>query len=171
MSILAPSNFQGNCLYPIANSLLDASLIQSDIDRVEQKYLTKLFGVALYKLFIADLVSGVPATTKYLTVFNPLVEVVNSTDVVSRGIKEMLQAFFYYEYVGKNQVQSSGTGLVSNLNENSTNQLAEKAGQKLVNTYDDGVETFRAIQFYLEANLATYPEYKGQRLKYKVWHG
>ena len=74
--------------------------IQAYIDRYEESYLVQLLGVELYNLFIADLdVSNVPQASRFVKIFNPFNEQVAFSLMMSKGIKDMLMGFIYFEYL------------------------------------------------------------------------
>lgn len=141
--------------YALASSISDS--IDAYIDEYEEKYLRELLGVSLFTLFKADVTNSAPVTAKYLTIFNEI----NSDEcgflLHSDGMKKMLLGFVWYEYVVGTQITHTSTGVVSDVNEisvNADNSLTYRQ-------YNRAIDTYRAIQYYINKNSADYPEFAG----------
>lgn len=160
MSILTTSDFkQGE--YSL--SLDQYTELDTYIAKYEKFYLLRLLGADLYALFIADLVSGVPQTQRFIDIFNAFQEDSKPCLMISEGIKEMLKAFIYFHYSRETVYQKTPTGAVIPNPEVSTNLGYN--GFNLVTAYNKGVETFNVIQwFMLDGN--DYPEYNGQCIEF-----
>jgi hypothetical protein len=164
MSILTPNDFD-NGRFAIAINPNQTIDLQLTIDYVERTFLPKLFGVELYDLFIANL-AALPLSTRFEFVYNTFnyKKSVNHKMVHSEGIKTMLKAFTYYLYVRGTTSTQTTVGIKQSQSDNSENVSAIHHGITLM--YNDGVETFKAIQFYMISNKATYSEYDGENIRY-----
>jgi len=140
--------------------------IQSYIDRYEDIYLTELLGIKLYNQFIADLTAGVPMTAKYTKIFNSFKEEMDIRLIISRGMKDMLLGFIYFEYMKDSITQTTPIGVVKQSSENS-NPIS--AHTPIYLRYNESVKTYRAIQDYIMLNLGTYPDFRGYNKQYAYW--
>jgi hypothetical protein len=137
------------------------------IETYEKYYLIRLLGKDLYDLFIADLTlvtPQVPQTLPYQSIFNPFEQDNNSCLIVSEGIKQMLVMFIYFHYVRDMAQLNTTTGVVNNVNENSTNPSYN--GYNLTEAYNKAIDTYQSIQWYINENDTDYPDYNGQSLFY-----
>lgn len=165
MSIVLNSDFVGK--YEITLNQYNVDLIDLYIAKYEKHYLLKMLGATLYNLFIDDLTGTpeVPVTAIYTTIFEPFeIDDANWSNqiLISNGIKEMLTGFIYYHLTLDNQQIQTSIGVTSPNAENST----IIAMNSITNSrYNDNVETFQAIQEYIELHLSDYPTYNGQELK------
>ena len=160
MSIVKTSDFESGRFEIPLNPVQEVEL-QAQIDYVESVYLRNLFGLELYDLFIADLVSDVPQSARFLTVFNPL-QFQDCLIYISEGIKQMLMGIIYFYYVREANRTVTTVGVKSTLSANSDNVPALHSG--ITNKYNEGIETYAVIQYYMIENSATYPEYEGIKL-------
>lgn len=133
------------------------------IAKYEPIYLRELFGVSLYNLFVLDLSSNAPQAARFTAVFNAFAEDDDESDtnniIVSEGIREMLKGFVFFEYNRDLPVKNTMTGNVAENNENSVNLNAWKAG--IMEKYNQAIDTYKAIQWKMEEDPDTYPEYNG----------
>ena len=160
--ILQPSDFIGK--YKIVKNGYTQSDLQDFIDIYESQYLKKLLGCELYALFIADLVSGVPQTPIYLTIFNPICEDYNCSIIESNGMKEMLKALIYFEYGRDSDNDITMSGNTRSSSDNSTKPTQITAG--LYKFYNRGINSYCGIQELIHRNSTDYPTYNGQTLGY-----
>lgn len=160
MSIVVNSDFIGK--YELTLTQYNTDLIDSYIERYEKQYLIKLLGGSLYDLFIADITNHVPTTAKYLAIFNPLYVDLFCGTLVSNGIKEMLIGFIYYHYTLDAQQQQTSVGVVAPKGENSDNISMNSIIQ---NRFNENVESFKAIQSYIQTNSNDYPTFNGSEIK------
>ena len=158
MSILASSDFTGH--FGLAQS--NRTDFSWYFNQYEREYLVKLLGAELYGLFYADLddTPAVPQTQKYIDIFDPLA-FDDGVPVISNGIKYMLQCFVYFHYVRDNNLYHAISGLVSTNIENATSQIEAKGAQYITTMYNEGLETFAAIQKYIQNHSSDYPEFNG----------
>lgn len=121
----------------------------SDLDTFitdqEEKYLIEMLGAEFYTVFKADLTNKVPVTQKFLDIFNPFKEDYNDTVVISKGMKEMLKGFIYFDYMRNEQYKATTQGTVVNSADTSKNV----SPANLFNYYNDSVVTYCAIQKYI----------------------
>ena len=159
-NILIPADF-GSGEYKVPQNCFDS--IQNYLDKYEKLYLTKLLGAELYDLFIADLVSGVPQTAKYLSIFNEFRIDENKCIRISEGIKEMLMQFCYFHIIRDLGVKKGIGGVGGYKTEISESRYD---GFNIVEALNEGVDNARAIQWYICDNDVDYPEYNGQYMNY-----
>jgi len=148
-SILVKSDFVGK--YELAKSINDG--IDTVLSQYEEIYLIDLLGYELAQLFTSDLTNHVPVTSRFLTIFNQL----NDEYIRSRGIKQMMLGFIYFEYQRVNQNKSTNVGQVVNNTEVSSRASNVNWFQK----YNESINDFRSIQRYIVKNKDIYPEYLG----------
>lgn len=132
---------------------IDAYIIQ-----YERHYLLRLLGSDLFDLFIADL-SGdpsVPGSARFLDIFNEFHSDENGTLRDSEGMKRMLIQFVYFHYVRDQNFQNSKTGVVRNVNSNST--ALPYNGYNLIESYNQGIRNYDTIQWFIRDNDSDYPE-------------
>lgn len=162
MSILASSDFTGQ--FGLAQS--NTTDFSWYFERYEREYLVKLLGADLYGLFYADL-GGDPETPtedKYVTIFEPLT-FDDGKPYVSHGIKFILKCFVFYHFIKDNNLYHSIAGLVSNNVENAVAQIETKGAQYITTRYQEALESFEAIQVYIQNNLSDYPDFNGVEIQ------
>lgn len=161
MSILTTSDFTGRYSIPL-NPTKTADLTVM-ISYVQDLYLPKLFGVALYDLFILDLalpVVGDPTAARFVKIFNTFNHQENLEVYSSEGIKEMLKGLTYFHYIRDISRQPTTVGIKQTESANSKNVSALAAG--ITSRFNQAVNTFQVIQLYMfDFDSANYPEYEG----------
>jgi hypothetical protein len=163
MSILLNTDFTGK--YHIALTKFNDNDIDAYIEKYEKKYLMKLLGVELYNLFIDELdLNNPPVNPIYKVIFDPLSFDDGCDIVVSNGMKEMLKGFIYFHWVFDEQQQQTPIGTTKQSSENS--QVLNITGLS-VTRFNEGVETYKAIQRYIELNQSDYIAFNGQYLGYE----
>lgn len=163
MAIVQTSDFVGE--YKVSQSRFTE--LAKYITKYEKQYLVKLLGSDLYDLFIADLTVTTPQTPQtaiYQSIFNSFKQDENNCIVFSEGIKQMLIMFIYFHYVRDMQNYNTIAGSVTNVNENSN--ASGYNGYNLIESYNDAIDTYRSIQWYIEENKSDYPDYNGQFIDY-----
>lgn len=166
MAIVLNSDFVGK--YELSLTAYNTPLIDSYINKYEKQYLIKLLGKELYDLFIDDLVSGVPQSAIYTKIYNELCVSTFCEGVISsKGIKEMLIGFIYYHYTLDNEEIQTPTGTKRLKSENSDNVTISSLNYS---RFNDNVESFQTIQYYIQENSSDYPTFNGSeiRLKYSL---
>lgn len=144
--------------------------LQSYINNIEPSILRDMLGNELYDLFIADLVAGVPQSSRFLAIFNAF-QVDSSTysgvQHRSLGITEMLKGFVYFDYVRDSDYFNTISGNVKNDFANSVSVTSVQFG--LDERYNIALSTYCEIQWYINENSSDYPEYNGLNKEVKVW--
>ena len=165
MAILQPSDFTENPIYNIALTLQADCELETMIDDVEKNTLQELLGCELYTLFNADLTVGtpqVPQTAIYTDIFEPFCfDHVLCGPQTSKGMKDLLMSFVYFEWHRYNLNKSVSTGMVRGDSENSNMVLAESFGT--YDKYNRSIESYRSIQQYISDNSTVYPTFEGRR--------
>ena len=137
-------------------------------DEQTNPFLYQVLGATLGDLFLTNFNAATPTTLdpRFQVIYDALVsETSSGTPVISKGIKDMVKNVVWFYFARDNNVQIALTGNTSTLSENS-NQNAD--GLNLGKNYNKAIDTGIAIQWYINQNSATYPEYKGQYLDYVV---
>lgn len=136
------------------------------ITRYERVYLIELLGVELYNLLIADLVAGVPSSSRFLAIYNPIAVEISGENVTTRGIVEMLKGFIYFHWVRDNMTQQTTVGSKRTSSENATNISGTSA--LIQARFNDSVEDSRNVQLFIYENDEDYPEYNGKEIGYSL---
>lgn len=135
--------------------------LQYFIDKVEPDILTCLLGSTLYDLFITDWNGIAFSEQRFTDIYNAFsIDYEDCYIVKSKGIKKMLMYFIYYEYVTFQQNQNRVSGTKKTTSENSERVSMVDLG--IYNIYNEGIETYNAIQWYICDKESDYPEYNGQ---------
>ena len=176
MSFLQPSDFTG--LVSQSKNEFTTPKIQLYIDEYEPEYLQDLLGCDMYEDFVADLLptpavpTSVPQDPKFLAIFNAFCfdeGLGTGCQYKSVGIKEMLKFFIFWEYARDNQQEFAITGATKNAFSNS--ELVALSHTRLYRNYNKGIETYKAIQWYICDNPENYDydNYNGQFKDYTDW--
>ena len=162
MAILQVTDFQSG-RYKIPVKTVQDSGFTSIIDKVENTYLPRLFGVELYDLFIADLSVGtpqVPSDPRFLKVFNAFNDQTDDCLTQSEGMKVMLEGLVYYLYIRDRVTRVTVDGVKVTTGENSDNVTA--IGHDITSRYNEAILNYQTIQNYmLNVDPDTYPEFEG----------
>jgi hypothetical protein len=86
--------------------------------------------------------------------------------IISKGMKDMLLGFIYFEYMKDSITQTTPIGVVKQSTENST---PISAHTPIYLRYNESVKTYRAIQDYIMQTLGTYPDFRGYMKQYAYW--
>lgn len=155
--IVNKSDFIGR--YALAISVSDT--IDSYIELYEEPYLIDMMGYDLFQLFKTNLIagSGTP-TDPFLVIFNAFYKTNQCIDYSSKGIKDMLLGFIFWEYVRGEKVQQGMNGAVAI----DTDTASNVSMTFLYRFYNDAIKSYSAIQYYLLLNKdVDYPEFAGQQ--------
>lgn len=158
MSLTKPSDYKGSVR--ISQNGLDKSILQDYLTEKESEYLRELLGCELYDLYVADSVDGVPQNTPYTTIFNPLC--LPSGDCKqgrSRGIKDMLIGFMYFEYVRDQHQINSSIGVSKSIGVAS--ELLNPDNTMVKRIYNKSIIDYQVIQYYICQNIGDFPTYNG----------
>jgi len=153
--------------FELSTGLYSNTKIDEYIDRYEDIYLVELFGVELYNEFIADLDNNnVPQDVKFTKVFEPFNEQIGFSLMMSRGIKDMLVGFIYFQYLRDLATQTTNVGVVKPQEQNSK---VITAHTPIYLKYNESVKTYNAIQEYILLNMSTYAGFRGVQKFYAYW--
>ncbi len=137
---------------------------QNYLDKYEKKFLVNLLGAELYDLFIADLVSGVPQTQRFIDIYDAFAIDDNNSVRYSEGMKVAALQYVYFYAVRDLSVKKTNTGVVFNNNEVSTGPFY--SGYNIVEAYNEAIKNAKEIQWYICDNDEVYPEENVQLFKY-----
>lgn len=164
MSILQTSDFLTG-EYKISKDCFQD--MQPYFDKYEKEALCDLLGAELYDLFIADLTAvtpQIPQTQRFTDIFEEFKVDEGNWVIKSEGMIEMLKQFVYYRFMSDiiNSKNSSGVSRI----QTSTSERLAYNGYNLVQAYNEGVENYRAIQWFILDERTTYLEENTQRRSY-----
>jgi hypothetical protein len=162
--LLNSTDFTGE--YAIPQNQYTSITLEEYIVSTERMYLQKLLGVSLSDLFIADLTDGEPVSPRFVAIFEPLSYDYQNWIVTSNGIKEMLKGFIYFNYTRMQKYQNGIEGASQKMGSNS--MPAKYDSTWLVSMHNISIDTYRAIQDYIQQNKIDYPEYNGQPIGYAM---
>jgi hypothetical protein len=156
--------------YKVTVNTFTEADFQVYINKFVQKYLTDLLGVELYNLFIADLVADVPVTQIYLDLYNEFSfddGVGSGCQHRSEGMIEMLKGFIYFHWLRDQFSQNVISGAVKNDYSNSVQ--ARMVETNMESNFNEAIESYQQIQWYIEDNLDLYPLYNGKKKEAISW--
>lgn len=163
--LITKASFTGK--YAIATNAFDE--LEAYITKYEERYLVDLLGVTLFNLFKTDVTTGsptnIPKATKYLAIYNAKKSDHNGCIIISEGVVEMLKGFIYFEYMRDIASKNTPSGTVVVKSENST----QAGSDTLYQRYNEGIDTYYAIQWYISENIDDYPDYNGQTKGWAHW--
>ena len=164
MGFVVASDFTGK--FEIHVSGVKAATLDGYIDRYEDYYLKRLFGLDLYNTWLGSVDSAIPDPI-YTFLKNPFDYQENQELLQSRGVKDMLLGLIYFEYNKDNRVQQTIHGKVSLKQEVST----PASNREMSTIRNEAVWTYKAIQKYICYNLSTYPDYAGVDEEFLIFGG
>ena len=153
--------------YAISQGVYSNLDINDYISKYELTYLVELLGVELYNLYYADAnaqLDKIPLTPIYSFIFNPFNYQDNYTLMLSKGFKEMLIGFIYFEYMRDSIATATTTSMQSQKNENSQKNILP-----IYTRYNEAIITYRAIQNYIITNKQDYLTFKGVNKEFAYW--
>lgn len=165
---LTPTDFTG--FYAISNGGANQNdKIEDYIAEYEPDFLRDLLGVELYDLFVADLdpITGLPVTARFLDIYNAIYLDDDSCIRISKGMKEMLKGFVYFNIVRDSDFHNTISGNVKNEFSNASSVTTIQMG--LNERYNVAVGYYNTIQWFICENSSVYPEYNGQSKEVEVW--
>lgn len=153
--------------FELSSGMYSNNKIQEYIDRYEDIYLVELLGVELYNQFIADLdVNNIPQDAKFIKLFNPFNEQISFTLMISRGMKDMLIGFIYFQYLKDLITQTTSVGVTKAQEQNSKVITSHTT---IYGRYNESIKTYNAIQEYILFNMNDYADFKGIQKLYAYW--
>lgn len=159
-------DFENQSKFQLSTGLYTNQKITNYIDRYEKDYIMELLGVELGNLFFADVSGALPVTPKYLKIYQPFYEQISFTYMGSKGMKDMLMGFIYFEYIKDMATNVTPVGSVKPKEQNSS---VVSAHNPIYLVYNESISTYNAIQEYIYFNMNDYPEFRGLNKKYAYW--
>jgi hypothetical protein len=159
--IIQKSDFVGK--YELAKSITDK--IDLYIDMYEIQFLNDLLGVELASLLLADLDSYEPQTQRFTDIFEEINFTHCGVNYHSKGIKNILLGFVWFEYVRDSIVAQSQNGAVNTTTETAT----PVSGNFSYERYNNSISWSETIQKYITLDLDVYPEFNGSIKKATSW--
>lgn len=184
LPITAASNYTG--FTAVALNDYNTTQLAAYITKYETFYLLDLLGQELYDLFVADLNgSGVPQSARFLAIYNALTIDDPFYDknykpfqkygsywfgttgnaykqLKSEGIKEMLKNFIWFHWSRDQRFQGQQAGVNIQIQETSREAISNEFAMVIEQRFNNAVASYQAIRVYMQTNLATYPELKGE---------
>lgn len=168
MAYIESSDFKGKYKLPqdASNMVINTNVV----DQMRDGLIRRIYGATMGNAIIAYIDATLPPANPELdNVINPFsIDVTESqcycgenSLLESIGLKNVLLGFIYYQRQCdlKLQTQSVG-GEVRPKTENSSNDILPQA--KLIERYNDSVNSVRAIQARIKQTIEDYPDYNGQ---------
>lgn len=153
--------------FELSTGMYSNSKLQNYIDRYEDIYLVEMLGVELYNQFIADLnLQNYPNSNKFIKLFNPFNEQISFTLMISKGMKDMLVGFIYFEYLKDLVTQTTSVGVTKPQEQNSKVITSHTT---IYGRYNESIKTYNAIQEYILFNMTDYADFKGVQKLYAYW--
>jgi hypothetical protein len=142
MSFIATTDFLGDL--KISQNSKETADLQYYIDQTQERVLRNLLGDTEYNLFIADLVSEVPQTQKWIKFLNGFTWE-NDSEYVNNytGIKQFLRYFTYFEYVRNLNAKATTVGIQFANAENSLQATQIQANVVTEQRYNKGVQLYQ----------------------------
>lgn len=185
LPITVPSNYTG--FTAVALTDYNTEQLLAYITKYETYYLLDLLGSELYTLFVADLnSSGVPQSARFLAIYNALTVsdpywdgykpvfrfgswwfgtgayAGGNKQLKSEGIKEMLKNFIFFHWSRDQRFQAQQNGVNVQIAETSRESNPNEFGMVIEQRFNNAVSSYQAIRVYMQTNLSTYPELKGE---------
>jgi hypothetical protein len=156
MPIIDTTVFTGRFKVPTPYN--GSTKLQEYIDHYELKYLNELLGAELFVLFE----EGVTAEEEiYEKILNPFAfdSDIEEKPVVSFGMAHMLKCLIYAHYWNEDLSLPTANGKVKIQPE--AGELQNDNYSNSIAFYNEGIQTYKAIQLYIEENKTDYPTFKG----------
>lgn len=164
MAFVTTSDFTGK--FEIHTNGTQVGNLQDHIDRYEDYYLKRLFGLELYTTWKASVESVTPDPI-YTFLRDPFDYQEDYELIQSRGVVDMLLGLIYFEYQKDVKTQATTQGGVK-LKQN----VSKKAQTSYMSSrWNESISTYKAIQKYIECKSDIYPEYKGVKESYSIFGG
>ena len=132
---------------------------------MQEDILNQLLGCELAALFVADLTCTPPApqADRFKDIFNPICKDLDCGQLVSKGMKVMLQGFTFWYYFRDNTFKRTTSGPKKDETENSESVPLSSFG--LSAYWNNAHESYEAIQYYIcNEKPEDYPKYNGVAL-------
>jgi hypothetical protein len=166
MILIQPSDFVGD--FDVAKFPNRDTVLQAVIDKWERFYIMRILGVALGKLYIADL--ALPSQSPRFVVLTDAFDEQQVDDLCSKiyhsdGFKKTLLGMVYYQYVIDFQLKQTQSGVVKTQTDTAGVmgvRATARVAEKKFNLALESVDAIQWMCYYKEA--ATYPEFLGERI-------
>ena len=158
------SDFTGYRSLPLDKKTED--IAAQYITDFENDYLICLLGADLYKEFLADYDSDPadqPTEPRFTAIYGEILFDDSTCGIVhSKGMKDMLVGFIYWEFMRDNPIKKNIGGLFRNTQANST--MAKTSESNIYKAYNESIDSYWAIQRYICLNPENYDyeEFNGQ---------
>lgn len=166
---LNSTDFQGQD--NVAKDKFTVSELDFYIDKYEIYYLQNLLGAELYTDFATDFaITGIiPTAPKFQEIWFPFAKDDSCDLRKSEGILKMLTTFIYFEYLRDSKVKNNIGG--PNINVQVNSNEAEFHQTNIYSNYNEGLDTYWAIQWIICDNPNSYDwdKYNGQTKKLNSW--
>lgn len=169
-TILSKTDFKGGKFdIPSTGTLYANTDIDEFIERYENEYLYRLFGVTFGKAIkiYATTTPTPPPNTDYDSVIQPFAEDNDCEIRESKGLKEYLKACVFYEYTYSSLVTSL-PGVVQPKAEAGQIQGSNYTARYAESRYNEILDTADAIQARCQENQTLKTDYNGQKLRVKA---
>lgn len=146
---------------------LNTNELQTFIDKYEPIYVKKVLGFTLGTTFLGDIT--VPFTEPNTQIYKDIFNVIEDDEncIESKGMKDMLACFIYWEFVKQQPVRNMPSG--NYLNQQEVATPVDPSNTQLYEIYNSGVKTAKNIQKYIKLNSEDYPDYKGKCFTVNSW--
>jgi hypothetical protein len=169
MAFIEASDFKGK--YKLSQDQVNQTITTNVVAEMRDPLIRKIYGATMGNEIITyiDTAPAPPANPLLDAVINPFSEDLEHscgcnepTMIESIGLKNVLLGFIYYQRACdmKLQMQSVG-GETRPKTENSISDMLPVA--KMIQRYNDSVNSVRAIQAHILNNRSDYPNYNGQK--------
>jgi len=150
--------------FQVTQNVKNQTTVEDFIDSIEKSTIIKILGATLGNEFWDDLdVDGVPQEQRFLDIYEAFDLDDNSCIKSSKGISEILLGITYAQYTRKSDSFNTDIGNQAIQGENSSRA---DITMKVVNAYNDAVDSIKAIQWYIKENEEDYEGYNGQDFTY-----
>tara|TARA_R110000772_G_scaffold125404_1_gene232110 strand:- start:1279 stop:1764 length:486 start_codon:yes stop_codon:yes gene_type:complete len=143
--------------FKLATNQYNQGDLQSLIDKFEKPYILQLFGLTMGNAIYSS-------PTSQLAVTDPFQEEINDCLIISEGVTEMLKGLIYFEYARIKIVKSVVGGAVQSGSEQG--QVKDTTSYDIYTRFNEGVDTWKAIQYKCSNDSVSYPDFNGYELKY-----
>jgi len=165
MGLILNTDFVGE--YAVSQSCYDSLGLY--ISKYEKEFLVSLLGAELYLLFIADLDAAIPQapqTARFINLYNSF-DIDNSglvgypegfrkSLVSSEGLRKAIVQYVYFHYIRDTSYSPTNSGVMRTVSEVSS--ILPYNGFNLIQSYNQSIINYHAVQWFIMSNLTTYPE-------------
>ena len=147
--------------------------LQEYIDHYSNYYFNNLFGAELYQEYLTGIGTSDPIYTKLRDPFAEDIQLYDDIDerfcnqvLISEGVDKMLICLIYAHYQREDLPTPTAGGNIT-INP-SGGELENDDRTNVFNIYNQGINTYQAIQQYIVENRTDYPNFKGE-YRGKTW--